>query len=109
MAETPAEPVFRLIYRSHNRIPEVDRKAELGEIFSASRSGNKSKSDELKGQLEALYASRRAEIDAFRNQPVERVMERLGERLKGSTIEIQPYRNDGSPQRVQLENVGGAP
>jgi hypothetical protein len=43
MAETPAEPVFRLIYRSHNRIPEVDRKAELGEIFSVSRSGNKKK------------------------------------------------------------------
>jgi hypothetical protein len=34
-------------------------------------------------------------------------MERLGERLKDVTIEIQPYRNDGSPQRVQLENVGG--
>lgn len=74
----------------------------------ASRSGSQSKAEELKGQLEAQYASKRAEIDAFRNQPVERVMERLGERLKGSTIEIQPYRNDGSPQRVQLENVGGA-
>ena len=48
-----------------------------------------------------------AEIDAFRNQPVERVMQRLGERLKGVTIEIQPFRNDGSPTRVQLENVGG--
>lgn len=74
----------------------------------ASRSGSQGKAQELKGQLEADYASKKAEIDAFRNQPVERVMERLGERLKGSTIEIQPYRNDGSPQRVQLENVGGA-
>jgi hypothetical protein len=73
----------------------------------ASRSGSQGKAQELKGQLEADYASKKAEIDAFRNQPVERVMERLGERLKGSTIEIQPYRNDGSPQRVQLENVGG--
>ena len=36
-------------------------------------------------------------------------MERLGERLKGVTIEIQPFRNDGTPQRVQLENIGGAP
>ena len=35
-------------------------------------------------------------------------MERLGERLKGVTIEIQPCGNDGAPQRVQLENVGGA-
>jgi membrane protease subunit HflC len=35
-------------------------------------------------------------------------MQRLGERLKGVTIEIQPYRNDGSPSRIQLETVGGA-
>ena len=31
---------FRLIYRSHNRIPEHERKAELGAIFSVARSGN---------------------------------------------------------------------
>jgi hypothetical protein len=74
----------------------------------ASRSASKGKADELAGQLDAQYASRRAEIDAFRNQPVERVMQRLGERLKGVTIEIQPFRNDGSPTRVQLENLGGA-
>jgi hypothetical protein len=41
MADTPAEAVFRLIYRSRNRIPDIDRKAELGAIFSVSRSGNK--------------------------------------------------------------------
>ena len=35
-------------------------------------------------------------------------MERLGERLKGVTIDIQPYQQDGSPQRVQLEHIGGA-
>ncbi|MBA3541162.1 MAG: hypothetical protein H0T79_16240, partial [Deltaproteobacteria bacterium] len=74
----------------------------------ASRSGSKGKADELKGQLDAEYSSRKSEIDAFRNQPVERVMQRLGERLKGVTIEIQPFRNDGAPQRVQLENLGGA-
>ena len=74
----------------------------------AKRSAAKGTADELKGQLDAEYASRKAEIDAFRNQPVERVMQRLGERLKGVTIEIQPFRNDGSPQRVQLENVGAA-
>jgi hypothetical protein len=28
--------------------------------------------------------------------------------LKGVTIDIEPIRQDGSPQRVQLENVGGA-
>jgi hypothetical protein len=88
---------------------EVDTyKIEKVAAGQASRSGSKSKADELKGQLDALYASRRAEIDAFRNQPVERVMQRLGERLKGVTIEIQPFRNDGSPTRVQLENLGGA-
>jgi SPFH domain/Band 7 family protein len=74
----------------------------------AARSASKSTADQLRGQLLAEYESRKAEIDAFRNQPVERVMERLGERLKGVTINIQPYRNDGNPSRVQLENVGGA-
>ena len=73
----------------------------------AAKSAAKSQAVELKGQLDAEYMSRRAQIDAFRNQPVERVMQRLGERLKGVTIEIQPYRQDGSPQRIQLENVGG--
>jgi hypothetical protein len=34
-------PTFRLIYRSHNRIPGDRRKAELGAIFSAARSTNK--------------------------------------------------------------------
>ncbi|HTR49433.1 MAG TPA: SPFH domain-containing protein [Kofleriaceae bacterium] len=74
----------------------------------ASRSGAKSKSTQLKGELDAEYAAKQAEIDAFRNQPVERVMERLGDRLKGVTIEIQPYQHDGSPKRIQLENVGAA-
>jgi len=88
---------------------EVDTyKIEKVAAGQASRSANKGKADELKGQLDAQYASRRAEIDAFRNQPVERVMQRLGERLKGVTIEIQPFRNDGTPTRVQLENLGGA-
>lgn len=35
------EPTFRLIYRSHNRIPERARKAELGAIFSVARSANR--------------------------------------------------------------------
>jgi hypothetical protein len=38
MTETPT---FRLIYRSHNRIPTDKRKAELGAIFSTARSTNK--------------------------------------------------------------------
>lgn len=73
----------------------------------AARSASKGRADELKGQLEAQFASRRAEIDAFRNQPVERVMQRLGERLRDVTIQIQPFRQDGAPTRVQLENLGG--
>jgi membrane protease subunit HflC len=88
---------------------EVDAyKIDKVAIGEAARSGAKSQATELKGQLDAEYTAKRAQIDAFRNQPVERVMERLGERLKGVTIEIQPFREDGSPQRVQLENVGGA-
>lgn len=36
-----AGSTFRLIYRSHNRIPQHERKAELGAIFSVARSKNK--------------------------------------------------------------------
>ena len=87
---------------------EVDTyKIEKLGAGQAARSAAKSSADQLKGRLEAQYSSKKAEIDAFKNQPVERVMERLGERLKGVTIEIQPFKNDGSPQRVQLENVEG--
>ncbi len=88
---------------------EVDTyKIEKLAAGQAARSASVSTAEQLKGQLDAQYASKKAEIDAFRNQPVERVMERLGERLKGVTIEITPVRTDGTPQRVQLENVGGA-
>jgi len=61
---------------------------------------------ELKGQLDAQYLTRKAEIDAFKNQPVERVMERLGERLKGVTIEIQPWSDDSSPTTVKYAGGG---
>lgn len=37
------DQVFRLIYRSKNRIPPADRKITLGAVFSKSRSNNKGK------------------------------------------------------------------
>ncbi len=35
------QSTFRLMYRSRNRIPEPDRKIELGTLFSAARRNNK--------------------------------------------------------------------
>ena len=40
-AGSASEPVFRLVYRSHLRIPAHQLKAELGAIFSKARSNNK--------------------------------------------------------------------
>jgi membrane protease subunit HflC len=77
-------------------------------IGEAARSAAAGTANELKGELEAEYSAKKAQIDAFRNQPIERVMQRLGERLKGVTIEIQPYSQDAQPKRIQLENIGGA-
>ncbi|MBZ5713150.1 SPFH domain-containing protein [Nannocystis pusilla] len=74
----------------------------------AALSAAKQQAAELRGQLEANYRGRKAEIDAFRSQPVERVMERLGERLRGVTIAIEPWANDANPSRVEVEKVGGA-
>lgn len=61
------------------------------------------RADELRGQLEADYRGKKAEVEAFRTQPVERVMQRLGESLKGVTIEIEPWANDANPSRVILD------
>ena len=42
MSESAAsDAVFRLIYKSRDRIPADGRKAELGRLFSAARSNNK--------------------------------------------------------------------
>ncbi|HUQ04662.1 MAG TPA: SPFH domain-containing protein [Kofleriaceae bacterium] len=88
---------------------EVDTfKIEKVAVGQASLSASRSKSIELKGQLDAQFVSRKAEIDAFRTQPVERVMERLGQRLEGVTIDIQPWTNDSAPSRIQVEKIGGA-
>lgn len=40
-AADPDVVVYRLIYRSRNIIPEPERRAELGRLFSAARSYNK--------------------------------------------------------------------
>lgn len=74
----------------------------------ANRSASTQQAIELRGQLDADYRARKSEIDAFRSQPVERVMERLGERLKGVTIAIEPWANDAAPSRIEVEQVGGA-
>ena len=55
---------------------------------------------ELQGELDAKYQAKQAEIAAFRTQPVERVMEKLGEKLKGVTISIQPWASDATPSRI---------
>jgi membrane protease subunit HflC len=73
----------------------------------AALSGAQRTSEELTGQLLAQFAQKQAEIDAFKNQSVERVMERLGERLEGVTINIQPWASDATPKRVQYEQLPG--
>jgi membrane protease subunit HflC len=60
---------------------------------------------ELEGELAAKFKAKKAEIDAFRSQPIERVMERLAERLKGITIDIQPYADDATPSRVRYQEI----
>jgi len=92
-----------------NILRQVDTyKIETVGKGQAERAAAESKATELKGQLDAEYRSRKAQIDAFRTQPVERVMERLGERLKGVTIDIQPWADDSTPSRVRMSQIAGA-
>jgi len=67
----------------------------------AALSASVQRAKELQGELAAKYKSRQAEIAAFRTQPVERVMQRLGEKLKGVTISIQPWADDATPTRIR--------
>ncbi len=74
----------------------------------ASLSAAKRQAQELTGELRAKYQSKQAEIAAFSRQPVERVMEKLGEKLEGVTIDIQPYAEDATPTRLNVKQLGGA-
>lgn len=90
------------------RIRQVDTyRIETVALGQAAKSASVRQAEELTGQLDAEYLSKKAAIDAFQTQPVERVMERLGEKLKGVTIDIQPWANDPAPSRVELSQVGG--
>ena len=86
------------------RTSDTYRIGKIG-LGQASLSANTQRALQLKAELEAKYAARKAEIDAFRTQPVERVMERLGERLAEVTIEIKPYADDATPSRVRYEEL----
>jgi len=96
--------------RAVAELSETKRGADtyrIGKIAEgqASLSAASQRAAQLRGELDAKYQGRKAEIDAFRTQPVERVMERLGERLSGVTIQIQPYADDATPARVRYEQV----
>lgn len=69
----------------------------------AALSGAEARARELVGALDAKYRAKKAEVDAFRTQPIERVMERLAESLDGVTIDIQPFAEDASPTRIRLD------
>lgn len=92
------ENVYRLMYRSRNRIPEDQRKKELGTLFTAARSNNKAQGitgalllsgdwfvQVLEGREEAVRAlfssierdPRHAEVTLLEGRPVpERVFAR---------------------------------
>ena len=91
-----------------DKIRQVDTyRIETVAQGQAAKSASVRQAEELTGQLDAEYLGKKAAIDAFQTQPVERVMERLGEKLKGVTIDIQPWASDATPSRIELEQVGG--
>ena len=89
-------------YEKTKRAADTYKIEKIGE-GQAKLAAARRKAEELQGQLDANYRAKKAEIEAFRTQPVERVMERLGESLQGVTIHIEPWANDASPSRVKLE------
>lgn len=71
----------------------------------AARSAAMQQAQELEGELVARYEARRAEIQAYSQQPVARVMEVLAGRLSGVTIAISPWSDDASPSRIRYEGT----
>ncbi|MBL4686327.1 MAG: hypothetical protein JKY37_17160 [Nannocystaceae bacterium] len=91
---------------------DTKRKADTYRIETvgtgqAAKSAAVRQAEELRGQLDAEYLARKATIEAFKTQPIERVMKRLGEKLAGVTIGIQPWADDATPSRVRIEEIGG--
>lgn len=84
------------------READTYRITKLGE-GQATLSAASQRAKQLSGQLDAQYRAKQAEIAAFRSQPVERVMQKLGQRLSNVTVEIQPYANDANPSKVLLK------
>ena len=89
---------------------EIKQEADtyaIGQVAQgqAALSAAKFKAQELTGELAARYVSKQAEVMAFRNQPVERVMAVLGEKLRGVTIRVQPWADDATPSRVRYEDL----
>ncbi|MEX1365178.1 MAG: SPFH domain-containing protein [Nannocystaceae bacterium] len=96
------------IAKQADTIREVDTyRIETVAKGQAAKSAAERQAEELEGQLLADYEANKAAIDAFKTQPVERVMERLGEKLQGVTIDIQPWADDSTPSRLRVEQVGG--
>lgn len=92
-----------------DKIRQVDTyRIETVSKGQAAKSAAERQATELEGQLQADYEAKKAAIDAFKTQPVERVMERMGEKLKGVTIDIQPWADDSTPSRLRLEQSGAA-
>ncbi|NVB39780.1 hypothetical protein G6O69_18190 [Pseudenhygromyxa sp. WMMC2535] len=89
-------------YEKTKRAADTYKIEKIGE-GQAKLAAARRKAEELDGQLAANLRAQRAEIEAFRSQPVERVMERLGESLEGVTINIEPWASDASPSKVVLE------
>ncbi len=65
-----------------------------------------SQAKQLQGEYEARFAAMQAKVAAFRSQSVERVMERLGKKLAGVVISIQPWFRDATPSVVEYRNAG---
>ncbi len=91
---------------------DTKRKADTYRIETvaqgqAAKSAAERQAKELSGQLDAQYETKKATIDAFKTQPVERVMERLGQKLDGVVIDIQPWADDSTPSRLKIQQAGG--
>ena len=115
---TDSEQAFRLIYRSHNRIPAAQRKAELGAIFSVARNQEKKKDitgallihddwfvQALEGEEEAVRALYEHITKDKRHERISIIEEQTVDARVFSRWSMAKVSEDGEPDIPLLTNV----
>jgi hypothetical protein len=102
---TDADTIFRLVYRSHSRIPDADANAELGRILRGARTNNAS--SDVTGAL-MLYDHWFAQVLEGPKAAVRTLFERIAADPRHDAVEVHEQGTVGARvfSRWAMAHVG---